>query len=136
MLTEQDLLAGLSGQRHPDIIAIADHPMDRHGADGGAREFGAPYGVPYRCLVPKGCRNLLVACRGASFSSLAASSCRLSRTMMQLGQAAGTAAALARKTGSELPAVPPEQLRQELRRQQVQLEFPLPADLLRHVTES
>lgn len=53
-----------------------------------------PYGVPFRCLLPLEVDNLLVACRGASFSSIGASSCRLSRTMMILGQAAGTAAAL------------------------------------------
>ncbi len=54
-----------------------------------------PYGVPYRCLLPRGPRNLMIACRAASFSHIAASSCRLSRTMMTLGQAAGTAAAFA-----------------------------------------
>ena len=46
-------------------------------------------------LIPKGSVNLLVACRGASFSHIAASSCRLSRTIVQLGRAAGTAAATA-----------------------------------------
>jgi len=45
--------------------------------------------------VPKGKANLLVACRGASFSHIAASSCRLSRTIIALGHAAGLAAAQA-----------------------------------------
>jgi len=96
VLTQHDLVAGLEGQPHPDLIAVADHSMDVHGS--GSRrvhgELKAPYGVPYRCLVPKGSVNLLVACRGASFSHIAASSCRLSRTILQLGRAAGTAAAL------------------------------------------
>lgn len=95
VLRQQDLQAGLDGQTHPDIIAVADHSMDVHGA-GRNRVHGqlsGPYGIPYRCLVPKDADNLLVACRGAGFSHIAASSCRLSRTIIQLGHAAGLAAA-------------------------------------------
>ena len=58
-----------------------------------------PYGIPYRCLVPKGWQNILVACRGASFDRVAASSVRLSRTMMSLGHAAGIGAAMAARRG-------------------------------------
>ena len=43
---------------------MADHSFDRHGAGGGG-EVPEPYGVPYRCLIPKGFKNLLIACRGA-----------------------------------------------------------------------
>lgn len=133
-LTEHDLVAGLSGQNHPDIVTIADHSMDRHGAGGGGRELDEPYGVPFRCLIPKGFSNLLVVGRGASFSSIAASSCRLSRTMMQLGQAAGTAAALAKASGCILPDVSPDDLRSSLRQQHCQLEFPLSEELVSYVT--
>jgi hypothetical protein len=130
VLTEHDLLAGVSGQKHPDIICLADHAMDTHGSHAhGIGEMSVPYGVPYRCLIPKGKRNLLIACRASSFSSLAASSCRLSRTMMQLGQAAGTAAALAKELNVDLPAVPADRLRAALRQQHVQLEYPMPAAL-------
>ena len=94
VLREQDLVAGLAGQSHPDIIALADHSIDFHGARPSREVPNGPYGVPFRCLQAAEYDNLLVACRGASFSSIAASSCRLSRTMMVLGQAAGTAAAL------------------------------------------
>ncbi len=94
VLTEQDVTTPLSESLHSDIIAFADHPMDTHGTGGGLRTAAAPYGIPYRCLVPKGdWVNLLIACRGASFSHIAASSCRLQRTMIQLGNAAGLAAA-------------------------------------------
>jgi hypothetical protein len=135
VLTEHDLLAGISGQKHSDIIALADHAMDTHGSHNrGIGELKEPYGVPYRCLIPKGRRNLLIACRAASFSSLASSSCRLSRTMMQLGQAAGTAVALAKKLAVELPDVPAKQLRDELRKQHVQLEYPMPAELREYFT--
>ena len=137
VLTELDLRAGISGQKHADIVCLADHPCDTHGSQNrGIRELREPYGVPYRCLIPKGRRNLLVACRAAGFSSIAASSCRLSRTMLQLGQAAGTAAALAKELKVELPDVPPERLRAELRRPHVQLDFSLPAALREYVGQA
>ncbi len=127
ILTEHDILKGISRQSDPDIITLADHAMDRHGEGGGCVELREPYGVPYRCLLPKGMDNLLVACRGASFSSIAASSCRLSRTMMALGHAAGVASALAREKGATLRAVPAEALRQTLRSQHAEIDWPRPA---------
>lgn len=114
MLTENDILAGRRRQTDHDMIAIADHSLDRHGEGGGCREVNEPYGVPFRCLIPKGWRNLLVAGRAAGFSSIAASSCRLTRTMMQLGQAAGTAAAMAKENGCDLPDVSAEELKRRL----------------------
>jgi len=96
VLNEHDLIACLPGQKHGDIIAVGDHPCDIHGAGGGLRHVKNAYGVPYRCLIPKGeWENLLVACRGAGMSKIAASSCRLQRVIIQLGHAAGMAAAMA-----------------------------------------
>jgi len=96
VLNEHDLRAGLPHQQHPDLIAVADHPCDIHGAGGRLAVVNTAYGVPYRCLIPAGSwENLLVACRGAGFSKIAASSVRLQRTMIQLGHAAGLAAAMA-----------------------------------------
>lgn len=92
MLNENDLINGIEKQKHPDIIAVADHHMDLHGSKGSGKTV-VPYGIPLRCLLPTGTNNLLVAGRIAGFSCLAASSCRLSRTMMLLGEAAGRAAA-------------------------------------------
>ncbi len=100
VLSEHDLVAGLTGQSHDDIIAIADHPCDIHGAGGHLASVAGPYGIPYRCLIPKGrWENLLVACRGAGLSKIAASSCRLQRTMIQLGHAAGAAGAMSVEAG-------------------------------------
>ncbi len=130
VLTQNDLDAGISGQRHADIICLADHPCDTHGGHNkGIKPLREPYGVPFRCLIPKGTRNLLITCRAASLSSIAASSCRLSRTMMQLGQAAGTAVALAKELEVEVPDIPAERLRASLREQHVQLEHPMPGEL-------
>lgn len=137
VLTEHDLLAGISGQTHPDVIALADHAMDTHGATtgrAGCGELREPYGIPYRCLLPeRGPANLLVACRGASFSSLAASSCRLSRTMLQLGQAAGTAAALAQELGLDPGEIPVDVLRTRLAAQHVQLTHPMSPGLQQYL---
>jgi len=96
VLTENDLFTGYAtslGAGHS--IAFADHPADLHGKtnkSGGMTTFGK-YGIPYECLLPKEINNLIVACRGASFSHIAASSARLNRTMIALGEAAGIAAA-------------------------------------------
>ncbi|MFM8764021.1 MAG: FAD-dependent oxidoreductase [Spartobacteria bacterium] len=127
ILTEHDILKGISRQTDLDIITLADHAMDRHGEGGGCVELREPYGVPYRCLLPKGINNLLVACRGASFSSIAASSCRLSRTMMALGHAAGVACALAKEKGATLRDIPAEALRQTLRSQHAEIDWPRPS---------
>lgn len=95
VLKEQDLRSGAPVDLGPDhAIAFADHPIDLHGK---VNQFHsptafAPYGIPYECMLPKEVDNLLVACRGASFSHLACSSARLSRTMIALGEAAGEAA--------------------------------------------
>ena len=117
VLTQRDLVGAADQPRHADIIAVADHAMDLHGS-GGAGMFAqvhAPYGVPFRCLVPKGRANLLVACRGASFSHIAASSCRLSRTIIALGHAAGLAAAQAAKNGVAVNRVDVAAIQKELR---------------------
>lgn len=94
VLREKDLRDTWENQTHPDMIAVADHPCDIHGPGGGLVPVASAYGIPYRCLLPDSTlTNLLVACRGAGFSHVAASSCRLQRTMIQLGHAAGVAAA-------------------------------------------
>ncbi len=135
ILTQHDIAAGISRQTDPDLIALADHAMDRHGEGGGCVELKQPYGVPYRCLLPRGVDNLLVACRGASFSSISASSCRLSRTMLALGHAAGTACALAQKHTLPLRQVPVEELRQRLRAQNAELDWPRPPTAMKRLDE-
>lgn len=93
ILTADDVINGV----HPaDEIAVADHALDSHGVKGArSGELQQPYGIPYRSLLPKGTTNMLIAGRCASFDNAAASSCRLQRTMMQLGEAAGIAAHVA-----------------------------------------
>lgn len=115
VLRQQDLVAGWDKQTHDDLIAVADHPCDIHGAGGGLVHVAGPYGVPYRCLLPEGgWTNLMVACRGAGFSKIAASSCRLSRTMIQLGHAAGLGAAMAIKADKPVDEIDTEELTKRL----------------------
>ncbi len=120
VLQEADVDAGLAAQEHEDIIAFTDHSVDFHGARPSREVPNGPYGIPFRCLLTQEYDNLLVACRGASFSSIAASSCRLSRTMMVLGQAAGTAAAL---FGKDVIHFDPVALRDALRQDGVALDL-------------
>lgn len=94
VLTEHDIRAGMKGQRHEDIVAVTSHAMDTHGTKSYCLEGpNGPFGIPFRCLQTNELENLLVACRGASFSHLAASAARLQRTMIEIGVAAGKAAA-------------------------------------------
>lgn len=90
VLTEQDVRAGMLSQpKHGRTAAIADHALDIHGNNGMCRELEYPYEIPIECTMPKEFDNLFVACRGASFSHIAAASARLTRTMLSLGEGVG-----------------------------------------------
>ena len=124
-LTEQDVRAGLGNQRHADrVIALADHALDTHGRTKiqGARcpELLRPYGILYDCMLPVEVDNLLVACRGSSFSHIAASSARLSRTMLSLGEAAGEAAAWCCRMRQDFPQANLSHLRSVLQLPQME----------------
>ena len=120
VLTEHDVQRGLQNQRLNDAIAIHDHAVDIHGLRHQIYEMpNGPYGVPYRCLLPRGVSNLFIASRAASFSHVAASSCRLSRAMMTLGQAAGNAAAMCVKNHMSAREIDVRQLQARLQSQGV-----------------
>lgn len=111
MLTGDDVRRGV---RPHDEIATADHALDRHGGSGFGGELSAPYGIPYRSLIVRDLDNVLVAGRTAGFDSVAASSCRLSRTMMKLGEAAGAAAAISIGEGLSLRRVKASRIRKSV----------------------
>lgn len=120
VLVEQDVRDGIHNQNYKEqVIAFADHSLDTHGQTNVKKplnkQLERPYGIPYPCLLPKEINNLIVATRGASFSHIAASSCRLSRSMMALGEAAGVAAAMAVHQKTTLPEVSVEEIRRILR---------------------
>ncbi|MCL4514784.1 MAG: FAD-dependent oxidoreductase [Firmicutes bacterium] len=97
VLTEEDVL---EGREFPDAVARGAFPIDIHSPDGDglkARRIGkgSSYAIPYRCLLPKGLENLLVAGRCISTSHEAHASTRVTPTCFATGQAAGAGAALA-----------------------------------------
>jgi hypothetical protein len=119
VLREQDVRTGILANGRDDFIAFADHPLDTHGErrvkGPKLNSLDQPYGIPYSCLLPQEYDNLITASRGSSFSHIAASSCRLSRTMMALGEAAGVASAIALREECGYAAVPVAEIRQVMR---------------------
>jgi hypothetical protein len=90
ILTENDLRAGKPTRPTRGItVAVADHSMDIHGDSGMCNVLDKPYEVPIECAETCEYGNLFVACRGASFSHIAASSVRLTRTMISMGEGVG-----------------------------------------------
>ena len=92
-----------------DTIACCAWPMEMHGADRGTVWDWLPegdwFGIPYRALTVKGFDNLLVAGRNLSATHAAQSSARVAATCMAMGEAAGTAAALALSTDADIRRV-------------------------------
>ena len=106
-LTWQDLA---TRQKFADRIAQSNYPVDIHGLplDQQAQALTCDqpwFEVPYRCLIPEGFRNLLVAgrCIGADFT--AQSALRIQFTCRSLGEAAGIAAAMAIKQEMDLDLI-------------------------------
>jgi hypothetical protein len=77
-------------------------------------EGGRSFGMPYRCLIPRGIKGLLMAGRCVSGSREAQSSFRVMGTCMAMGQAAGTAAALAVRTRIDPDSLDSQVLRNRL----------------------
>jgi hypothetical protein len=90
-----------------DLVAYGGWSMDDH-HPGGMRYSGpptifhpapSPYGIPYRCLYSRNIENLFCAGRNISTTHAALSSTRVMGTCSILGQAIGTAAAIAAREG-------------------------------------
>lgn len=118
-LTEDDIL---SGRRFPDAIAQSGYPIDVHTVndewgeveqeESWWRELSSPFDVPYRCLVPRGSANLLVAGRCISTTHGALGSVRIQPMAYATGQAAGIAASLvAAGAASDVARVDVDRLR-------------------------
>ncbi len=99
-ITQADVEAG---GPFADVIAYAGWSMDNH-PPGGFYEPGeptvfhpapSPWGIPYRSIYSRNVANLLFAGRNISATHIALSSSRVMRTCAVIGQAAGTAAAIA-----------------------------------------
>jgi hypothetical protein len=115
-LTREDVL---QGRHFDDAVARSAYPIDIHNPAGSGTIThrlppGESYEIPYRCLVPKGVDRLLVAGRCISTTHEALASTRLTPTVMTLGQAAGTAAAFAARTGVQPRGLDTHRLRSAL----------------------
>ena len=66
---------------------------------------GESHGIPYRCLTPRGLRNVLVAGRNISCDRLVHGAVRIMPVCLGLGEAAGAAAALAVMGDGDVHAV-------------------------------
>lgn len=98
-LTLHDLLYPSRGYAMRDSIAVGDYPLDHHrqqDTEAPVIEFPdiTAFCVPYGVLVPENARGILVAEKSVSVSGIANGCTRLQPVVMQLGQAAGAAAAL------------------------------------------
>ena len=76
---------------------------------------GESMGVPYRCLTPKGLRNVLVAGRCISTDRTVNGSTRIMACCLNTGEAAGAAAAMAARTDGDVHGVDAGVLRGKLR---------------------
>jgi hypothetical protein len=125
ILTQRDLF---EDRTKPDAIALGCFPVDSHVVrrlatpdgtqvinEGGYLVIPPVYEIPYRALTPKAseCDNLLVTC-ALSSSRVAFNSLRVEPTWMMLGQAAGTAAALAQKARTAVQRVSSAELQKHL----------------------
>lgn len=99
------------GTKFPDGIVSCDNPVDDvMRADAGmshdaAIDPGGYYTIPFRALVPVKIENLMFAGRIISADPVAFASVRGMPQCMAMGQAVGTAAALALRAGVSVQAV-------------------------------
>ena len=113
-ITERDILPVSNGCVAPlplnemgevNSIAVGNYANDHHYPDfnfklenksilWGGRWTGTPFTIPYEALVPKSLDGLLVSEKNISVSHIANGSTRLQPVVMNIGQAAGMAAAL------------------------------------------
>lgn len=116
-LTQDDLLAFT---KFGDGIAACNYDIDIHNPAGsGTSHFYFPaheyYTIPYRCLIPRGSHNLLVAGRCISSTHEAQASYRIIPVVCTLGEAAGVAASVAHRLGCGVNDAPSEEIRSLLR---------------------
>lgn len=104
ILTQLDVEAG---GRFEDVAAYGGWPMDDHDPAGFASDgppnvnhpAPSPFGIPYRCMYSRNIDNLFFAGRNISATHAAMSSTRVMATCSTIGQAVGTAAAIAIREG-------------------------------------
>jgi ribulose 1,5-bisphosphate synthetase/thiazole synthase len=112
----------LEAREFDDSIGRGAMPAGTHDPDGESMcvydlKPGTSMTIPYRCMVVKGKENLLVAGRCASYEIQVANCIRCMPQCMVMGEAAGTAAALALEEGVTARNVNIKELQKQLRKQ-------------------
>lgn len=116
-LTVEDFLSARSFE---DDIARNAYFIDIHLANAGTTMAvkhlppGYSHGVPYRCMLPQGKANLIVAGRSVSSDRPVQGSLRVMPNCFAMGEAAGLAAAMASAAGVGFRDVPIPELQRKL----------------------
>ena len=116
ILTDRDLIDMVDFE---DTIALGNYSIDIHNPEGGGTimhdfKAGEYYKIPYRSLLPKEYENLVVAGRCISATHEAQSAIRVIPICASLGEAAGTAVAVAHATGKTAHTLDVKLLREKL----------------------
>ena len=117
VLTEKDCR---DFAKFEDAIAACNYDIDIHNPEGtGTSHYyfpdGAYYTIPYRSLIPKTVSNMLVAGRCISSDHGAQASYRIMPTVCNIGEAAGSAIALAVKERQTVREIDVKKLQNVLR---------------------
>ncbi|MCL4744267.1 MAG: FAD-dependent oxidoreductase [Burkholderiaceae bacterium] len=111
----------VQGRIPEDSIALCGYPVDIHDPKDGVAEFqqiaNGRFGIPYRTLVPKNIRNLLVSGRGISASDVAFGSLRVMGQCLAFGEACGTATVLAQHEDVDVSELDGRRVREILERE-------------------
>lgn len=117
ILTEEDLK---ECKKFDDGIALGNYDIDIHNPSGSGTSHyyfkpGEYYSIPYRSLLPKEFDNMLVAGRCISATHEAQASVRIMPICACMGEAAGTAIAVAKKTGTDTHSLDTKILKETLK---------------------
>ncbi len=104
------------GDFEDDTVCYGQYYLDVWGEELPRGEKGLPkFGIPYRSLIPKDIEGLYVAGKIISGTHISMSAYRVQPIVSQMGQAAGTAAALAVKNDTNTRNVPIDKLKKILK---------------------
>ena len=120
LLTQDDVL---NSTNFPDAIVFGGDSIDIHKNDKSVYLMAEkPFQIPYRCLLPQKVDNLVVAGRCLSSDRVAHSAVRVMPPCFAMGQAAGTAAAIAVRYDCSPKKIDVSLLRRTLKEQGAYLE--------------
>ena len=117
-LTGKDII---KGNKFSDAIAVGTYPVDLHKNKDGAIQFieieqDEAYTIPYRSLIGKKISNLITSGKCISADNISFGSIRVIGTVMNIAEAAGTAANLAIKQNKNFHEIDVSLLQNVLRK--------------------